>query len=630
MTGLRKGDFANAGISQRFTQASIFLVALALCVVAVFLTVFQYLSLRQNLLEDSRVEARVLADTLSASVLFEDAKVAGELLAGLRFSPTVLQAGVFDQKRTLIANYEQKSYLQPTLFPHSLLPDGESVGVSQLALLAPIRHQQASIGYLHVVKSLDQVYARLGLYFLVSLIIIAGAMASALVVVRRARQGILRAEERLKTQAHFDAVTGLENRHAFNERLRLAVGNGRRFDRQLAIVVLDLDNFKAVNDALGHHAGDDLLRQVGRRLRGALRRDDVICRLGGDEFAVIIDAVSSVEELKTVGEKIIQACGDPYFIEGREFFVTCSVGIAVFPQHADDFESLVRCADTAMYHAKETGKNHWVLFSDRMNEGLQRRVALENTLRKAVDRGEMEVYFQPQFATESGRLIGAEALLRWNSPELGSVSPNEFIPLAEGNGAIVPIGEWVLRTALAEARGWQQLCDFPVRVAVNVSARQLEDSSFTEVLQQTLAESGLPGHLLEIELTETVLMTNVQRQSLLLEQIKKLGVQIAIDDFGTGYSSMAYLRRLPLDRLKVDRAFIKDLTEQQSDRAIVAAMVALAHSLDLQVVAEGVETVAQREVLSALKVDDLQGYLLGRPMPAAAFRTLLQSEPARG
>ena len=624
MTGLRKGDFANAGISQRFTQASLLLVALALCVVAVFLTLFQYLSLRQNLLEDSQVEARVLADTLSASVLFDDAKVAGELLLGLRFSPTVLQAGVFDQQQTLIANYERKSTVQALIFPQPLFPDGESVGASQLELLVPILHQKESIGYLYVVKSLDQVYGRLGLYLLVSLLIIAGAMASALVMVNRARQGILRAEERLKTQAHFDAITGLENRHSFNERLSLAVRIGPRPDKSLAIAMLDLDNFKAVNDALGHHAGDDLLRQVGRRLRGALRRDDVICRLGGDEFAVILETQGLDEELETVGEKIIQACSDPYFIEGREFFVTCSVGIAVFPKHADDFEALVRCADTAMYHAKETGKNHWVLFSDRMNEGLQRRVALENTLRKAVDRGEMEVYYQPQFATESGQLIGAEALLRWNSPELGSVSPNEFIPLAEGNGAIIQIGEWVLRTVLAEARGWQQLCDFPVRVAVNVSARQLEESSFTEVLQQALAESGLPGHLLEIELTETVLMTNVQRQSLLLEQIKKLGVQIAIDDFGTGYSSMAYLRRLPLDRLKVDRAFIRELTEEQSDRAIVAAMVALAHSLGLQVVAEGVETVAQRAVLSVLKVDDLQGYLLGRPMPAVAFRELLQ------
>lgn len=619
------GFGSKAVITQRFARASMILVALALLVVTILLTAFQYMSLRQSLLEDSRVEAKILAETLSASLLFEDEKVAGELIQSLRFSPSVLQAHVFNHEQAPVADYGIDAFTAAPAFPAGLLPSGESVNAKTLALLTPIRHQQETLGYLYIEKSLEQLYSRLSFYLLASLIVIAGAMATSVVVVNRSRRVILRAEERLRTQAHIDAITGLENRHSFNEQLSEAVEQGLRFEKPLAIAVLDLDNFKAVNDALGHHAGDELLRQMAKRLRAALRRDDVVCRLGGDEFAVILGSAASDEELAIVGAKIIQACAEPYFIEGREFFVTGSVGIAVLPTHADEFEGLVRCADTAMYHAKDTGKNHWVLFSDTMSEGLQRRVVLENMLRKAVDRGEMELHYQPQFSTQSGDLIGAEALLRWNSPELGSVSPNEFIPVAEGNGSIVAIGEWVLRTALAEARTWQRADSPPLRVAVNVSARQLEAADFSSMLQQTVAASGLPGNLLEIELTESVLMSNVHRQSQILGQIKLHGIQIAIDDFGTGYSSMAYLRRLPLDRLKVDRAFVKDLTEQQNDRAIVAAMVALAHSLDLQVIAEGVETVAQRDILCELGVDELQGYLLGKPMSATAFRTLLSN-----
>lgn len=610
-------------ITQRFARASMVLVALALLTVTILLTAFQYLSLRQSLLEDSWVEAKILAETLSASVLFGDDKVAGELILGLRFSPSVRQAQVFNREQEPVASYRTQAAAATTAFPTRLLPSGEFVNGEKMALLTPIRHRQETLGYLYIEKSLDQLYSRLSFYLLASLIVIAGAMATSVIVVNRSRRIILRAEEHLRTQAHVDAITGLENRHAFNERLSEAVDQAQRFDKLLAIAVLDLDNFKAVNDALGHHAGDELLRQMAKRLQDALRRGDVVCRLGGDEFAVILDSAATDSELAIVGDKIVAACAEPYVIEGREFFITGSVGMAVLPTHADGFEALVRCADTAMYHAKDTGKNHWVLFSETMSEGLQRRVILENTLRKAVERGEMEVHFQPQFATQSGALIGAEALLRWNSPELGSVSPNEFISLAEGNGAIVGIGEWVLRTALEAARTWQLPGGPALRVAVNVSARQMEEASFSAMIEQVLAASGLPGELLEIELTESVLMSNVHRQSQILEQLKLLGVQIAIDDFGTGYSSMAYLRRLPLDRLKVDRAFVKDLTDQPNDRAIVAAMVALAHSLDLQVIAEGVETAAQRDILAQLGVDELQGYLLGRPMSATAFRTLL-------
>lgn len=610
------------GITRSFANASMVLISIALLLVVFCLSLFQYLSLRENLREDSRVEARVLADTLSASVLFEDEKTAAELVVGLRFSPAVLEAAVFDARQVLLTSYQREVGRAAPAFPSGLVAEGEAVGRESLEVLAPIQHQQQTIGYLYTRKSLDSLYSRLGLYLLVSLTIIISAMGTAVFIVRRASRVILKAEERLQTQAHFDAVTGLENRHSFNLRLDRAIELASRHFRKLAIAVLDLDNFKAVNDALGHHAGDELLRQVGRRLLGALRREDVVCRLGGDEFAIIFDAAAE-SELRAIGDKLVGMMAEPYFIEGREFFVTGSIGIAIFPQHAVEVEALVRCADTAMYHAKESGKNHWVLFCKSMNEGLQRRIVLENGLRKAVDRKEMEVYFQPQFATASGRLIGAEALLRWNSPEFGCVSPAEFIPLAEDNGTIVGIGEWVLRTALGEARAWQDLSPRPLRVAVNVSARQLDEDDFPAMLHRALADSGLSGELLEIELTETVLMSNVQRQSQILGQIKVSGIQIAIDDFGTGYSSMAYLRRLPIDRLKVDRAFVKDLTEQANDRAIVAAMVALAHSLDLEVIAEGVETAVQREVLNQLQVDLIQGYLLGRPMPASDFRALL-------
>ena len=611
------------GISQRFARASLTTALVALLLVTALLAIFQYVALRDALDEDARAEGVVIADTLAASLVFRDERAANEILASLRHSPAVTLAQAFDTQDHLFAQFVRDSTATLPEHARHVLAERSWVGLSDYELTLPIRYRDVTTGHLHVVKSLRPMYTRLALFLLATLVIVLGVLTLARLVVRRARHEIGKAEEKLHVLAHIDAVTGLENRHAFNARLAHAVDLARHFNERVAVLALDLDNFKSVNDTLGHQAGDELLRMVAQRLREALRRDDTISRLGGDEFSIILPRLADESELAVVGEKIIKSCADPYRIGGRDFFVTTSVGIAVFPEHAQDAESLVGCADRAMYRAKQQGKNAWVIFSADMNEGLVRRVAIENALWQAVARGEVDLHYQPQFAADGKRVIGAEALMRWKHPEFGNVSPGDFIPIAERNGQIVVLGEWALRKVARDALAWRDTSGALLRVAVNVSARQFGEPNFVELVASVLRETGLPPECLEVELTESVLMENVSQQMEIMTRLRSLGVALAIDDFGTGYSSMAYLRNLPVDRLKIDRAFVRDLP-RPNDVAIVRAMVALAHNLGLEVVAEGVETDAQRALLEEIGIDVLQGYLLGRPQPLDHYRELLQ------
>ena len=609
-------------ISQRFVRASLATAIVALLMVTVLLAGFQYAALRSALDDDARAEAAVIADTLSASLMFRDERAANDVLASLRHSPAVTLVSVYDTQNVLFAQFSRGEVaVVPDHKPH-VLTDRAEFRFADYELTLPIRYREVTTGHLHVVKSLRPMYGRLALFLLATMVIVLGVLALARLVVRRARQEIGKAEEKLHVLAHVDAVTGLENRHAFNARLVHAVELARRFNEKVAVIALDLDNFKSVNDTLGHQAGDELLRLVAHRLRDALRRDDTISRLGGDEFSVILPRLADEGELAVVGEKIIKSCSEPYRIGGREFFVTTSVGIAVFPDHAIDAEALVGCSDRAMYRAKQQGKNTWVIFSADMNEGLVRRVAIENALWQAVARNEIDLHYQPQFAADGKRVLGAEALMRWRHPEFGNVSPADFIPIAERNGQIVVLGEWALRRVAQDALQWRGVDGKRLRVAVNVSARQFGEPAFVELVAGVLRESGLPPECLEIELTESVLMENISQQMETMARLRALGVELAIDDFGTGYSSMAYLRNLPVDRLKIDRAFVRDLP-QSSDVAIVRAMVSLAHNLGLEVVAEGVETEAQRALLEEIGVDVLQGYLLARPQPLEHYRGIL-------
>lgn len=610
------------GISQRFASSSLTTLAVALSLAMVLLIVFEYVALRSALMEDSRAEAAVLADNLSASLIFHDAQAATEIVSGAQHSPAVLAVGVYDPARRLLATYSRDGTGAVPAIPSDLAAGDVRVGIDRLEMVAPIRYKNVEAGLLFVSKSLQPVYARLGLYLLATLVIVAATLTLAAVVINRARHEINQAEQRLQTMALVDAVTGLENRHAFHERLTSAVDLAQRFGEKVAIVAIDLDNFKSVNDTLGHQAGDDVLRMVAQRLRVALRRDDTICRLGGDEFSIILPRIADERELAIVGDKVTAAGAAPYHIGGYDFFITTSVGIAVFPSHAEDVEGLIGCADRAMYRAKEQGKNHWVQFSAEMNEGLARRVALENALWKAAELNQISLHYQPQFAADGRTLVGAEALMRWTHPDYGMVSPADFIPIAERNGQIVSLGDLAIRTVAADAERWWNASGTPVRLSVNVSARQMVERGFVDSVARVVRQHGIAKGRLEIEITESVLMDNIERQMEIMQQLRSLGVAIAIDDFGTGYSSMAYLRNLPVDRLKIDRAFVRELPHPR-DLAIVRAMVALAHNLGLEVVAEGVETEVQRQHLADAGVDVLQGYLLGKPMPLARCRETL-------
>jgi len=422
------------------------------------------------------------------------------------------------------------------------------------------------------------------------------------------------AEMRAQHLADHDALTGLPNRRLLEDRLTQALALSYRNRKQTAVMFVDLDRFKNINDSLGHAVGDMLLKEVARRLVNQLRVGDTICRIGGDEFVVVLPESKRSTDAANVAQKVIEQLSLPIDIEGRELHVTPSIGISVFPDDGRDAETLIRNADAAMYHAKEMGRANYQFFTDQMNLSASRRLAMENDLRRALQKGELRVYYQPIIELGGGHVAAHEALVRWQHPSRGLVSPADFIQLAEDTGLILKIGEWVLR----ESCRWATFIgvDRGLPVSVNLSPRQFNDPGLVDLVSSVLKDSGLPAQLLELEITETTAMQNTDVALATLGKLKQLGVSIAIDDFGTGYSSLAYLKRFPVDKLKIDRAFIADVPADKDNKAIVAATVALAHALGLKVVAEGVETEAQLEFLQTCRCDFLQGYLAGHPVDA--------------
>ena len=617
-------------LSSRLVVTGILAAGLALLTVVLALTGLDYWSTRQSMLQDSRVEAAIVADNIAAAVMFRDARTANEMLAALKSSPMVLGAGVYDAQGLLLAHYTRGP---DDSFPATLAAAGmggltERAGVSVLEIARPVETAGVAEGTLYFRKSMRAVYSRLAIRFVSALLIAGCVMAMATAMVLRSRAAVRNAENRLHALAHTDAVTGTGNRHAFNERLAAAIEAARDQGTRVALVYIDLDNFKTLNDTFGHAAGDGLLRQVARRLQSVVRSTDAISRLGGDEFAVILPLDMDDAALNTYGQRIVGTFHHSFTEVGQQMTMTCSAGIATFPGDAADMDGLVSNADTAMYRAKEMGKNRCVRFDASMNQAVVRRQAIEHALRAALQQGEgLALHYQPLFAATDRALVGAEALLRWSHAELGNVSPLEAVMVAEDCGLIVPLGYWVMRTACRDAARWQ--AGGPLRVSVNISARQLGDPQFLERVMDILREEGLPAHLLEIELTETVLMDNMEAGAHTLHRLSQLGIHLAIDDFGTGYSSLAYLRQLPMRRLKIDRSFVKDLPGQEHSRTIVTAIVALAHGLGLQITAEGVETPEQADYLVRQGCDVLQGYLFARPMPVGEFQAQLQEGTAR-
>jgi diguanylate cyclase (GGDEF)-like protein/PAS domain S-box-containing protein len=424
------------------------------------------------------------------------------------------------------------------------------------------------------------------------------------------------AEQRAQHLADHDALTGLPNRRLLEDRLTQALALSYRNREQTAVMFIDLDRFKTINDSLGHAVGDVLLKDVAKRLVTQLRDVDTICRIGGDEFVVVLPEIRRATDAAHVAQKVIEQLSLPTVVEGRELHVTPSIGISVFPEDGRDAETLIRNADAAMYHAKEMGRANYQFFTDQMNLSASRRLALENDLRRALQKGELRVHYQPIIELKGGCVAGHEALVRWQHPSRGLVPPAEFIQLAEDTGLILQIGEWVLR----EACRWATFIgvDRGLPVSVNLSARQFGDPTLVATVAQALKDSGLPANLLELEITESTAMQHTDVTAATIGKLKQLGVAIAIDDFGTGYSSLAYLKRFSVDRLKIDRSFVADIPGDKDHKAIVAAVVALSHALGLKVVAEGVETEAQMEFLQTCRCDYLQGFLAGAPVDADA------------
>jgi diguanylate cyclase (GGDEF)-like protein/PAS domain S-box-containing protein len=447
-----------------------------------------------------------------------------------------------------------------------------------------------------------------------------------------------RAVEQISFMAYHDHLTNLPNRHLLKDRLQQAIGLAKQYDRMVAILFLDLDNFKRINDTLGHDQGDKLLQNVADRLQGYIRDSDsiarldveqgdtTIARLGGDEFTVLLTEIKHIKHAAKVAQRILDLFNEPFAIESHEVSITTSIGISIYPDDGETVDTLLKHADTAMYHAKDQGRNNYQFYRESMNITTIERLDLENKLRKALDNTEFVLHYQPQLDTKTKKIIGVEALVRWMHPDKGMMLPMTFIPVAEETGLIIPIGEWILRTACKQNKAWQQAGLPPIRVTVNISSVQFSHRSFVKMVDKVLKESGLDPQYLELELTETILVQTTDTAVTTMKALKSLGIRLSIDDFGTGYCSLNYLKSFPIDTLKIDQSFVSDLGINQEDKAIIHAIIALGHTLNLFVIAEGVETAQQLEYLSEKESDAVQGFLFSKALSNDAFKEFFKKE----
>jgi diguanylate cyclase (GGDEF)-like protein len=515
--------------------------------------------------------------------------------------------------RSLVASV---AYLGSSIALWQLRKRRRGVGFTMFsAALLLLAIQQAyqvgvSIGWRYFLQSTGTIYVGYVGFLLQAIV----GMSMIACLLEDEREASELATVEMEHLAYHDALTGLPNRPLFMDRLIMALAQGNRVNQKLAVFFLDLDRFKNINDSLGHSTGDTLLKAVAERIRRCMREGDTVARFGGDEFTLLIPRIDYIEDAAKIAQKILETVKIPFNLGGQELFVSTSIGISISPSDGTDPETLVRNADSAMYRAKDQGRDNYQLYAPAMNARALEHLALENMLRKALSHRELVLFYQPVTDMETKRVIGVEALIRWKHPDLGLLSPANFISVAETSGLILPIGEWVLRTACSQIKLWQKRIDSDLFVAVNLSARQFQQPNLVEQIGEVLAEANLNPECLELEITESNAMQNADNTIHTLRELKNLGVRIAMDDFGTGYSSLSYLKRFPIDTLKLDQSFVRNITTDPIDAAIATAVIAMAHSLNLKVVGEGVETEEQFAFLQRQKCDSIQGYLFSPPL----------------
>ena len=601
----------------RIARLNLLAAAAMLASASLLLILFQLFSLQASLQRDLRIQADMLAPAAAQAMRQDDRLAAQQVLAPLAAAPHVRQALLYSPYGTPFARYARSASDAAPAAPRSGLQ------IDYLDGSAALLQNLPGGGALYLRASLAPLFGSLAQFAAFTLLVCLCAFGLTVLMVRRTRTAAQHAESHLHYLAHVDPVTQLPNRHEFNGALAYALARADRQDSSVGLLLLDLDNFKVVNDTLGHHCGDQLLKLVAERLVAILRATDIICRIGGDEFVVIVEPADDASEMASVARKILAVLAAPFALEGHQLYVSASIGVSLYPFDAQDVATLTRNADTAMYHAKHQGKNRYAVFEAEMEQRAQRRLRMEANLRRALQNDELYLHYQPQIDLGSGRIVGVEALLRWNCHEMGPLNPAEFIPVAEESGVIVELGRWVLQSACRQAAVWCKagLLDSLEHVAVNLSASQVREPGLMDDIRAILHETQLPRGLLELEITEGVMMENVPANVELMRRLQETGIHLSIDDFGTGYSSMSYLKRLPIDQLKIDRSFVHDLPGE--GEAIVTAIIAMAHSLKLKVVAEGVETPQQVEFLRSAGCDNVQGFYFARPMTAAQLTALL-------
>ncbi|KAE8758713.1 MULTISPECIES: bifunctional diguanylate cyclase/phosphodiesterase [Paraburkholderia] len=594
-------------------------IAIALLISSAGLLAYQALSLRAALLADARLQAAMVSANITASLMFHDDQTTREILRPLSNVPYVESVAVFNAQGSVHARYARAGISAPEANEATLASNfaPEHFSLKDIFVAYPVIQGGEVLGTVVLVASTEGMVRELWQYagFLLAACICALCVSS--IVTSRMKARVVKAERELEYLARTDPLTDLPNRRAFYDELAarlLPWGGGWT---HVTLVLVDLDNFKTVNDTLGHGAGDELLRSVASALRDAVRPTDVVSRIGGDEFAVLAVDDADRAGSRSTAECITNVLARPFELHGGSVPVTASVGFSRFPDDATDVASLVSSADLALYAAKSGGKNVAVEFRPQMTKEAQRRAWLERELRGAIECEALELAYQPQFNCQTGQLVGVEALARWTHSSEGSISPAEFIPIAENSDLIVTLGRWVMRRACHDAAQWNANASNAASVSVNVSARQLRQPGFQHDVLEALKDSGLPPGMLELELTESLLMANMSVAVNVMRQLRAHGIRLSIDDFGTGYSSLSYLQSFPLNQIKIDRGFVKALPH--AGQPIVTAIISMAHSFGLTVVAEGVEYPAQLAWLSEAGCDVVQGFLTGRPMSFAGI-----------